>query len=239
MATNTLPAKKRTGKVGSTIFLKTLMAASGIIFIGFVIAHMYGNLKVFNGQEAFNTYAEHIRTIGEPILPYKGLLWILRVGLLVSLVAHVYAAAVLSARARKARPQRYAVKKRVASTFSAKWMRWGGVTLLIFLIWHLLQFTIVKINVGSDGNATEVVENPYRLYVENFQTWWLTVIYLLAMVALGMHLRHGVWSATQTLGLTGTAAARRYANLAAYAVAIVVAGGFALPPLFVLFGVID
>ena len=239
MATNTLPAKKRTGKVGSTIFLKTLMASTGIIFVLYVIAHMYGNLKLFAGEESFNEYSEHLRTFGEPILPRHGLLTIIEVVLVLSLILHVYSAAQLAKRASQARPQKYAVKKRVAQTFSARWMRWGGLALLLFVIWHIINFTLPKVNVGDQGNGPDIKHNPYALVVDSFQVWWLTAIYVLAMIALGMHLRHGIWSASQTLGLTGTASSRRTANLVAIAVALVVAVGFVLPPLFVLFGVID
>ena len=113
-------------------------------------------------------------------------------------------------------------------------MRWGGLTILLFLIWHLLNFTIGKVNVA--GGATN---DPYNLLVDTFQTWWMTMIYLLAMVALGLHLHHGVWSSAQTLGLTNSASARRNAKGLGWIVAIIIAGGFSLVPLFVVFGVID
>lgn len=237
VATQTLPAK-RTGKAGSTIFLKTTMAVSGVIFILFVLAHMYGNLKVFAGEESFNTYAHHLRTFGEPMLPYEGLLWILRIVLLVALVAHVFSAMKLWQRANSARPQKYAVKKAVAASASSKWMRWGGVTLLLFLIWHLLHFTIAKINTGSGGQGAEITGNPYQLVVHSFGAWWMTIIYLLAMASLALHLHHGVWSACQTLGLTTSPQRRKIAKTAATVVAAVIGIGFILPPLFIMFGVI-
>lgn len=217
----------------STIALKILMAGSGLIFVGFVLVHMYGNLKMFAGHDAFNGYAHHLRTFGEPMLPYEGLLWILRVVLIVSLLVHVYSALTLWNRAGKARSQKYAVKRNDGSAVSSRWMRWGGVTLLLFIVWHLLNFTIGKINVA--GGATN---DPYNLVVDSFSTWWLTVLYLIAMVALGMHLHHGTWSAMQTLGFTGSAMSRRRAKLAGWLVALVVAGGFSLVPLAVLAGLI-
>jgi succinate dehydrogenase / fumarate reductase cytochrome b subunit len=113
-------------------------------------------------------------------------------------------------------------------------MRWGGITLLLFVVWHLLHFTVVKINpAGGETN------DPYNLVVDSFQEWWMTIIYLVAMAALGLHLHHGTWSSLQTLGWTSTAAARTRAKIAGWVVAIVIAGGFSLVPLFVLFGVID
>ena len=209
------------------------MAVTGVVFLLFVLLHMYGNLKAFAGHDAYNDYAEHLRTLGEPMLPYAGFLWVLRVVLIVALVLHVWAALKLTLRARRARTVRYQVKKNLASTLSSRTMRWGGLALLVFVVWHLINFTIGKVNVT--GGPTN---DPYNLLVDSFSTWWLTVIYLLAMVALGMHLRHGVWSAAQTLGVTNNARARRNAKVGGVVAAVVIAGGFALVPIFILAGVI-
>jgi succinate dehydrogenase / fumarate reductase cytochrome b subunit len=218
----------------STIALKMLMAVTGIIFIGFVLLHMYGNLKAFAGHDAFNEYAHHLRELGEPMLPYEGALWIIRAVLILSLVVHVYCAAALWRRASNARSVRYVVKKNAHSTFSSHWMRWGGIALLLFVVWHLLNFTIVKVN--PQGGSTN---DPYNLMVETFDLWWMTLIYLAAMLALALHLRHGIWSAAQTLGLTNNHRARRNANVLGYGFAILIAGGFSLVPIFVLAGVIE
>src|SRR3546814_17517816 len=99
------------------------------------------------------------------------------------------------------------MKKNLASSLSSRTMRWGGVTILLFIVWHLINFTIGKVNV-SGGSTSD----PYNLLVDSFNSWWLTAIYLVAMLALGMHLHHGVWSAAQTLGLTDNARARRNAQ---------------------------
>ncbi|WP_426247018.1 succinate dehydrogenase cytochrome b subunit [Nocardioides sp. LHG3406-4] len=218
----------------STIALKLLMAVSGFVFIGFVILHMYGNLKAFAGHDAFNEYAHHLRTFGQPMLPYSGLLWIIRAALVLSLVAHVYAAVALWRRARLARPVKYVVKKHTGAIPASRLMRWGGVTLLLFVVWHLLNFTIGKVNV--DGGPTN---DPYNLLVDTFATWWLTVIYLVAMAMLGAHIHHGFWSACQTMGLTGTQRSRTLAKRVAFTLAVVIAGGFSLVPIFVLAGVIE
>ena len=209
------------------------MAVTGVVFLVYVLLHMYGNLTAFAGHDAYNEYAEHLRSLGEPMLPHGGFLWVLRVVLIVALVLHVWAALKLWLRARRARTVRYQVKKNVASTLSSRTMRWGGLALLLFVIWHLINFTIGKVNVT--GGPTD---DPYNLLVDSFSTWWLTVIYLLAMVALGMHLRHGVWSAAQTLGVTNNARARRNAKVGGVVAAVVIAGGFALVPIFILAGVI-
>jgi succinate dehydrogenase / fumarate reductase, cytochrome b subunit len=231
VATTTLVRGARASR--STITLKLLMAASGIIFIGFVLLHMYGNLKAFSGHDAYNEYAEHLRILGEPMLPREGALWIIRAVLIVSLVVHVACAATLWKRANRARSTKYVMKKNAASSFSSRWMRWGGLTLLLFIIWHLVNFTIGKVNVS--GGATN---DPYNLLVDTFDTWWMTIIYLVAMGTLALHLHHGVWSSAQTLGLTNNARSRRNAKSLGWIVAVVIAGGFSLVPIFVLAGVI-
>lgn len=233
VATPTLVKGARSTR--STIALKLAMAVSGLLFLAFVLAHMYGNLKAFSGEEAFNEYAHHLRELGEPMLPHEGALWILRIGLIAALVVHVASAVALWRRANRARTVKYAVKKNQKSSLSSRTMRWGGLTLLVFIVWHLLNFTIVKVN-PSNGDTGG--ENPYALMVDSFDLWWMTLIYLVAMVALGMHLHHGTFSAIQTLGFTNTAKSRARAREAGWVVAVVVAGGFALVPLFVLFGVI-
>jgi len=210
------------------------MAVSGFIFIGFVLLHMYGNLKAFAGHDAYNDYAHHLRTLGEPMLPHEGALWIIRAILVASLVVHVYAAALLWRRARKARTVKYVMKKHTGAIPASRLMRWGGVTILVFLVWHLLNFTIGKVNV--DGGPTN---DPYNLLVDSFGVWWLTLIYLVAMAMLGAHLHHGFWSACQTLGLTGTERSRALAKEVAFTLALIISVGFSLVPIFVLAGVIE
>ena len=232
VATTTLVRGARA--VRSTIALKILMALSGLIFVAFVLAHMYGNLKAFSGHEAFNDYAEYLRTMGEPLLPYSGALWILRLGLIVSLVVHVYAALVLWRRARTARSTPYQVKKHTGATWASLLMRWGGVTLLLFVGWHLLNFSVGKVNVA--GGPTD---DPYVLLVDTFTTWWMTLIYLVAMAMLGAHLHHGFWSAFQTLGMTGSARARSTAKTVGLVLAVVIVVGYSAVPVAVLAGIIE
>lgn len=233
MATTT-SARPVTGR-RTTIALKILMAGTGLIFVGYVLLHMYGNLKLLAGEESFNTYAEHLRTIGEPMLPYGGLLWVIRVVLLLSLVGHVYAAFTLWSRAGTARRTKYAAARTAMRT---AWMRWGGVFLFLFLIWHLLQFTIVKFSVNPDAQGVDVTQNPYELVVASFQVPWVTLIYVLAMVALALHLSHGTFSAQQTLGWTMTPAGYRRAKLVGHGLAALIVVGFLIPPLSVQFGLI-
>jgi succinate dehydrogenase / fumarate reductase cytochrome b subunit len=125
------------------------------------------------------------------------------------------------------------MKKHTGAIFASRLMRWGGVTLLLFIIWHLLNFTIGKVNV--QGGPTD---DPYVLLVDSFDVWWLTLIYIVAMLALGAHLHHGIWSAAQTLGWTGTAGKRRRAKTIAFITALIISVGFSLVPLAVLVGII-
>ncbi|CAN5664939.1 succinate dehydrogenase cytochrome b subunit [soil metagenome] len=218
----------------STIALKLLMAASGLVFVVFVLLHMYGNLRAFSGHDAYNEYAEHLRTIGEPMLPHAGFLWVLRLVLVGSLAVHVYCAVTLWRRARKARPVKYVVKKNKHSTYASHLMRWGGLTLLVFIVWHLLNFSIGKVNVS--GGATN---DPYNLLVDSFSVWWLTIIYLLAMAMLGAHLHHGFWSSMQTIGWTNSVRSRARAKQVGLVVALIITVGFSIVPVFILFGVIS
>lgn len=211
------------------------MASTGLVFAGFVLMHMYGNLKLFGGELTYNTYAEHLRTFGEPILPRTGLLWILRVVLVLALVLHVYSALTLWARAGSARRSRYAAGKTALTSVG---MRWGGVFIFLFLLWHLIEFTIAKVSVNPDKVGTSITQNPYQLVVASFQVWWLTLIYVLAMAALAIHLSHGVFSAQQTLGWTQSAGAYRRAKAIAHLCSALVVGGFLLPPLAIAFGLV-
>ncbi len=217
----------------TTIALKLTMAVSGLVFVLWVLAHMYGNLKAFAGHDAFDEYAGHLRTMGQPIFPHAGALWIIRAILVVAIVAHVTSAVILWRRAEGARTTRYQVKKNKHSSLSSRTMRWGGLALLLFIAWHLINFSAPRVNVTGGSTA-----DPYDLVVDSFSTWWLTLVYLVAMLALGMHIRHGFWSACQTLGWTSTTRARHRAKSAGIFLAVLIAGGFSLVPIFVLAGVI-
>lgn len=229
---------KRTPASRSTVALKFSMAVSGLILIGFLLTHMYGNLKIFAGQEAFDAYAEHLREIGEPILPYEGLLWIARVVLLAAILVHIYAVVLLWRRNKKAAG--YSGGKRYHSTkgragiqrsYASFTLRWGGVTLGLFIVYHLLHLTA---NVIAPGGKSD---SPYERVVNGFEQWWVVAIYSVALIALGFHLWHGMWSALTTLGANRSATRidSRLTGLAVV-VSLVITLGFLLPPWAILLG---
>jgi len=208
--------------------------------VGYLILHMYGNLKAFAGQRAFDDYAEHLRTIGEPLLPHGGLLWIIRVVLLASVLVHAASAVTLWRRNRAAAGvsggRRYHSSKartgnqRSYATFT---LRWGGVVIAVFIVYHLLHLTA---NVIAPGGASD---SPYQRLVNGFEIWWVTAGYTVAVLAVGFHLWHGVWSALTTLGQnrSRTRLTSRLTPLAWFASAVVTIG-FLLPPWAIMLGII-
>lgn len=214
------------------------MAVSGLIMVAYLLAHMYGNLKVFSGEEAFNDYAHHLRTIGEPLLPHTGALWVIRVVLLASVLAHIYAALTLWRRNRVAGAysggRRYQSTKNrmgIQRSYASFTMRWGGVTIALFIVFHLLNLTTNTIHPGGASPS------PYDRVVNSFGEWWVVLAYTIAMIAIGFHLWHGAWSALTTLGQNHSKA-RRESNLNTLAIfiSVVITVGFLLPPFAVLFG---
>jgi succinate dehydrogenase / fumarate reductase cytochrome b subunit len=230
VATSTISAGTRP-KAGS-ILLKVAMAVSGLIFLAFILAHMYGNLMIFAGEDAFNEYAHHLRTFGTPMLPEKGFLWALRITLIVALVVHAASAFALWHRAGAARSTGYYQRRGEWARFVKSSMRWGGVALLIFVVFHLLHFTTHTINIGGE------YDNPADRLVASFGVWWAVLIYLLAVAALGMHLLHGVWSAGMTLGLNTSLDAAERLRLTSIVIAVVVVVGFIAPPLAIFLNLI-
>src|SRR4051794_36188849 len=208
------------------------MAISGIIMVLFLIAHMVGNLHVFRGAGSFTHYSACFRPLGERALPPRTILTIIEVVLVVSVLAHMWAAFSLWRQARLARPQRYAVKKSVAQSYASRTMRWGGVIVLAFIIYHILDLTAGAINPA--GGRTE----PYDRLIADFTNPWITIWYVIALVLLGFHLRHGIWSATQTLGQSNKRR-ERTVNATGIVISVLLIAGFLLVPLSIAFGLID
>jgi len=208
----------------SSVGKKAVMAVTGLVMIGFLIIHVLGNLQVFSGPLKINEYSAALRRLGP-------LLWIARGGLIVALVLHVIAAYQLTRRMQTARPVGYAVQDPQVSTVAARTIRWGGVLLLVFVVLHLLHFTFGTIHPAFDH------KDVYGNLVAGFQIWWVALLYLAAMVGLGLHLYHGTWSSIRTLGLTrasGDPLKRRLAAVLAWALYL----GFSIVPIAVLAGIV-
>jgi succinate dehydrogenase / fumarate reductase cytochrome b subunit len=180
----------------SAVGKKAVMAASGLLLVGFVLGHMAGNFKLFLGEEKFNHYAEWLREIGSPALPHGGALWIARFALLGAVLLHIHSAWSLTRASRKARPERYKKLATQKATYASRTMRWGGVIIVLFVLYHLAHFTWGF----SWAHPDFVPGNPYHNVVAGFRVPWVVAFYVIAQVALGFHLYHGFWSAFQSLG---------------------------------------
>ncbi|MBB5480282.1 succinate dehydrogenase / fumarate reductase cytochrome b subunit [Micromonospora parathelypteridis] len=225
---------KTRSPIRSNVGLKAVMAVTGIMLALFLIAHMLGNLKVFTGETSFDHYAHWLRDIGKPLLPGVWFLWILRTGLVVAVVAHITAATVLARRARAARPVKYAHRKKVNGSYAARTMRWGGVIILLFVIYHLLDLTTGTLNPVGDPSK------PYGNVVADFapERWYVTLFYTLAILAVGFHLRHGAYSAFRSLGQQ-TPRGERRARTAALVFAVLLCAGYLVVPFAVLTGLVS
>jgi len=180
----------------SALGKKAVMAISGIVLLGFVLVHMLGNLKAYQGQEIFNHYAEGLRSLGSPFLPHEGALWIVRALLLGLVTLHVLAAYQLTMMNWRARPVGYQQREYLKAGYAARTMRWGGVLLALFILYHLAHLTAG----WGWAHPDFVAGNPYHNLVAGFRSWPISLLYVAAQVALGMHIYHGAWSLFQSLG---------------------------------------
>ncbi|RII20259.1 Succinate dehydrogenase/Fumarate reductase transmembrane subunit [Streptomyces sp. YIM 130001] len=216
----------------STLGKKAVMAVTGLVMLGYLVAHMLGNLKIFFGSDEFNGYAHWLRTMGAPVLHYEWALWLLRVALVLAVVGHAVAAYQLSRRDIRARPTKYAHTRRRTS-YATRTMRWGGVILALFIVWHLLDLTTGHAHPGGFQEG-----HPYQNVVDTFSTWYGNVIYIVAVLAMGLHVRHGFWSAAQTLGV-GNATRDRILKTGANLLALVLTAGFVSVPVAVMTGLVN
>ncbi|MDR0960894.1 MAG: succinate dehydrogenase cytochrome b subunit [Propionibacteriaceae bacterium] len=222
----------------SNVVKKAIMAVTGLVLITFLLFHMFGNLKMFVDAEAYNHYASWLHDdILYPILPHGWFIWIFRVVLLACLVGHVYCAASLWRAARHARSSKYVhAAHRPEQTYAARTMRVGGVILLLLVIFHLLMFTTRSVQIGFDSAST-----PYEMMIGAFslENWWVVLIYAIFVGVVCMHVRHGFWSAFTTLGANVGPNARIALNCLAYFVAVLLFVGFMLPPVAIMFGMVN
>lgn len=217
----------------STIGKKIIMGVTGLIGVGFVILHMAGNLQAFVGSGKLNSYGALLHG------PLAELTWLLRIVLIVAVVLHVLMAYQLTMRSRAARPVGYEHKEAQVATIASRTMKWGGVLLLLFIIVHLLHFTTEAIDPAGWRGMTdsEGHRDVYGNIVASFRIWWVAAFYVIAMIALGLHLYHGAWSSVRTVGYAKPSP-RPLRRRVALAVAIVVWLGFTIVPIGVIAGIL-
>lgn len=178
----------------SSVGKKIMMAVSGLILYGFVLGHMIGNLKVYQGREAFNHYAEGLRTFGAPFFGHGQLLWVVRIVLLAALFIHIAAVVNLARQSKKARKHSYKKFDGLEFSYASRTMLWGGLLLLAYVVYHLMHLTF------GNAHPNFVPGDAYNNFVVGFQQWPASVAYIVAMIPLALHMYHGFWSMLQTLG---------------------------------------
>jgi succinate dehydrogenase / fumarate reductase cytochrome b subunit len=217
----------------STIGKKIIMGITGLIGIGFVILHMAGNLQALVSQDKINSYGALLHG------PLAELTWLLRIVLIIAVLLHVLMAYQLTMRSRAARPIGYVHKEPQVATIASRTMKWGGVLLLVFIVVHLLHFTTETIDPGGWRGMTDVQghRDVYGNIVASFRIWWVAAFYVVAMIALALHLYHGAWSSVRSLGYAKSTPHPLHRRIA-LAVAIVVWLGFTIIPVGVIAGII-
>jgi succinate dehydrogenase / fumarate reductase cytochrome b subunit len=211
---------------GSTNGKKAVMAVTGAVMFVFVIGHLAGNLQVFEGPEKLNAYGKLLHDLGE-------LLWPVRIVLLLCVTLHIVATVQLALVKKRARPVGYSAKKAIASSYASRTMYWSGPIVLAFIIFHLLHLTAGYIHPEYQFIEGDVYHNV----VAGFQVWWVSLWYIFSIVLLGMHLRHGLWSAFQSLGMNHP----RHTPIlksAAWVIAVAIVLGYISIPISVLLGVV-
>jgi succinate dehydrogenase / fumarate reductase, cytochrome b subunit len=207
----------------STVGKKIVMAVTGVIMILFVIGHLAGNLLVFAGRDRINAYSAFLHSTGE-------VLWAVRIVLLIAVLLHITAAYQLTMIDRAARPVGYAKHQYESATWASRTIRWGGVILLAFIIYHLLHMTLGTVHPSfTPGDV-------YHNLTSGLSIWWVAAIYVIGMIALGLHLYHGTWSSLRTLGVEHQPTEPIRRRPLVWLFAVLVAAGFAAIPLAIVFG---
>ena len=220
----------------STIGKKVFVAVTGTILLGYLVLHMAGNLNSLFGpggaEPRVDWYADWLRNFGQPLLPYEFLLWLVRAVLLAALIIHVTGVIQLFKRNRAARPTAHP-SKRIGRSWESQLMMVTGTLVLAFIVFHILQFTTLTIDVTPLHHG-EIYANLYHA----FQEWYFVVIYVVAVALICFHLRHGIWSVTLTLGIDGPAR-NRPIRYGVNAFVLVLFAGFAAVPILFFADVLD
>src|SRR5581483_9097723 len=200
---------------------KVVMAVTGVILFGYVLAHMLGNLQVFEGPDALNSYAHFLHS-------HEGALWVARSVLLLAVVLHIVASIQLWALNNKARPVAYVRKADVPTAYAARTMKWSGPIIAAFVIFHVLHLTTGDVIPLQAAPADS--PDAYDNVIMGFQHWWIAAFYIVAVILLCMHLYHGLWSMFQSLGISHPRYTPRIKRAAA-AFAIAIAIGYLSIPI--------
>ncbi len=210
---------------------KFIMAVSGLALFGFILAHLAGNLQIFLGPEALNTYSAFLRSTGD-------LLWVARITLIVMAVLHIWTAISLTLENRAARPQGYAKRDYIEASYASRTMHFSGFIVLAYLVYHLMHFTFHSVHPELSSFAdAKGRHDVYRMVVGSFQQPAIAIIYLIGNFLLGMHLSHGFYSMFQSLGLV-TDGVRPGLRKLAYVVGYGIFLGYAAIPLSVWLGIV-
>ena len=220
--------------------LKLIMAVTGLLFALFVVGHMAGNLKLYlpahGGEEALDEYGAFLRSMGEPLFPHEGALWIIRAVLLVAIIAHIYGAIALTTRSKASRGKfRRSNLLGGLDSFATKTMLVSGIVLLLFIIFHLLDLTMGVQPIAPGDFAEGAVKANM---IATFSRWPVTIVYVIAMCFLFLHLTHGIRLAASDLGITG-AKWRQTFLILAYVIPAVVCIGNIVMPLSVALGLVS
>lgn len=219
----------------SSIGKKFIVALTGLVMVGFLIGHLAGNLLIFAGDEAINAYGVRLREFGP-------MLWVARLGLLAAVAAHIVATVHLTAQNRRARPDGYVERHWLRATLSSRTMMWTGVTIVVFVIYHLMHFTWGSFNQfyveGGPYYLADGRHNIHRMVIDGFRQPLNTLFYVVAIGLLCMHLTHGFASVFQTLGLTNTRSSRQMFGVLSWGFSILLFVGYVSIPAAVVLGVL-
>jgi len=210
----------------SMVGKKVVMGVTGLIGVGFVILHSLGNLLIFQGSTALNSYSHFLKSSAE-------LLWALRITLIVAVILHVIAAAQLARQSRSARPIGYVKHESQVATVASRTMRWGGVLILVFIVFHILHFTTGTIRPAGVFSHEDVYANV----VSSFKIWWVALFYVVTMIALGFHLFHGAWSSMRSIGVSPPSPRPLHRRIS-LAIAVLVWAAFTAVPVAVFSGLV-
>lgn len=214
------------GFYGSMVGKKVVMGITGLIGVGFVIVHALGNLLVFRGPGAINSYSSFLKSTGEILLA-------LRAVLIIAVILHVTAAIQLTRQSRAARTVGYTKREAQVATISSRTMRWGGALLLVFIVVHILHFTTGAIRPANVYSSVDVYANM----VSSFRIWWVSLFYVVAMIALGLHLYHGAWASVRSIGVSPPSAEPLHRRVSLI-LAVLVWGAFTAIPIAVFAGIV-